>query len=183
MSSDKAMPGGDDGEPGDRPDPGACSDGGPRWEKVWKRATYNLDNGEKIAEELVSDMTKKDLNRALPENIRNIRTVLYYRTTEKSDIEDKVEKSRKDLFDFDIPAEPPPEKKVKLKAKSTPITSQQVMASSGEKRQKWIESIQKELVSFKNNHATFVFELMMVCMEWRDCVIRLVSLTQPVNSQ
>eukprot|EP00971_Amphidinium_carterae_P183084 3632970-Amphidinium_carterae.1 len=75
----------------------ASKDGGPRWEKVWKRATYNLDNGELIAEELVSDMTKKDLNRPLPEKVRNIRTVLYYRTTEKSDIEDKVEKSRGSL--------------------------------------------------------------------------------------
>eukprot|EP00971_Amphidinium_carterae_P203426 4036926-Amphidinium_carterae.1 len=61
-------------------------------------------------------MTKKDLNRPLPENVRNIRTVLYYRTTDKSDIEDKVEKSRKELVELDIPAEPPPDKKVKLKA-------------------------------------------------------------------
>eukprot|EP00971_Amphidinium_carterae_P030777 605531-Amphidinium_carterae.1 len=69
----------------------ASKDGGPHWEKVWKRVTYNLDNGELIAEELVSDMTKKDLNRPLPEKVRNIRTVLYYRTTEKSDIDDKGE--------------------------------------------------------------------------------------------
>eukprot|EP00971_Amphidinium_carterae_P019724 388709-Amphidinium_carterae.1 len=103
----------------------ASKDGGPRWEKVWKRVTYNLDSGDLIAEELVSDMTKKDLNRPLPEKVKNIRTVLYYRTTEKSDVEDKVEKSRKELVEFNIPEEPPPDKKVKLKAKSTPITSQQ----------------------------------------------------------
>eukprot|EP00971_Amphidinium_carterae_P117253 2322645-Amphidinium_carterae.2 len=104
----------------------------------------------------MSDMTKKDLNRPLPEKVRNIRTVLYCRTTEKSDIEDKVEKSRKELVEFNIPEEPPPDKKVKLKAKSTPITSQQVMASTGDKRQKWIDSIKKELDSFKDNHATEV---------------------------
>eukprot|EP00971_Amphidinium_carterae_P140749 2789154-Amphidinium_carterae.4 len=28
------------------------------------------------------------------------------------------------------------------------------MTSTGEKRQKWIDSIKKELASFKNNHAT-----------------------------
>eukprot|EP00971_Amphidinium_carterae_P150980 2994154-Amphidinium_carterae.1 len=56
-------------------------DGGPRWEKVWKRATYNPDTGDLIAEELVSDMTKKDLNRPLPEKVKNIRTVLYCRAT------------------------------------------------------------------------------------------------------
>eukprot|EP00971_Amphidinium_carterae_P073268 1448629-Amphidinium_carterae.1 len=70
-------------------------------------------------------MTKKDLNRPLPDKVKNIRTVLYYRTTEKSDIEDKVEKSRRELVEFNIPEEPPPDKKVKLKAKSTPITAQQ----------------------------------------------------------
>eukprot|EP00971_Amphidinium_carterae_P186249 3697065-Amphidinium_carterae.2 len=67
-------------------------------------------------------MTKKDLNRPLPDKVKNIRTVLF-RTTEKSDIEDKVEKSRKELVKFNIPEEPPPDKKVKLKAKSTPITA------------------------------------------------------------
>eukprot|EP00971_Amphidinium_carterae_P213956 4246110-Amphidinium_carterae.1 len=67
----------------------ASKDGGPRWEKVWKRATYNVDTGDLIAEELVCDMTKKELNRPLPDKVKNIRTVLYYRTTEKSDIEDK----------------------------------------------------------------------------------------------
>eukprot|EP00971_Amphidinium_carterae_P162746 3226743-Amphidinium_carterae.1 len=68
--------------------------------------------------------------------------------------DDKVEKSRKELVEFSIPAEPPPDKKAKLKAKSTPISSQQVMNSQGEKRAKWIQIIEKELASFKNNHAT-----------------------------
>eukprot|EP00971_Amphidinium_carterae_P004720 94655-Amphidinium_carterae.1 len=43
-------------------------------EKVWKRDTYNLDDGKLIAEELVSNMTRKDLNRPLPEGVKNIRT-------------------------------------------------------------------------------------------------------------
>eukprot|EP00971_Amphidinium_carterae_P104903 2077375-Amphidinium_carterae.1 len=75
-------------------------------------------------------MTKKDLNRPLPDKVKNIRTVLYYRTTEKSDIENKVEKSRRKLVKFNISEEPPPDKKVKLEAKSTSITAQQVMAST-----------------------------------------------------
>eukprot|EP00971_Amphidinium_carterae_P340777 6479259-Amphidinium_carterae.1 len=73
MSPDTALPGGDEGAPEERPDPLACSvtpglvektwsrvdqgvmrfvaskDGGP--EKVWKRVTYNLDDGTLIAEE------------------------------------------------------------------------------------------------------------------------------------
>eukprot|EP00971_Amphidinium_carterae_P248173 4927274-Amphidinium_carterae.3 len=125
-------------------------------EKVWKRDTFNLDDGKTgklIAEELISDMTRKDLNRPLPEGVKNIRTVLPCKTLVKSD--DKVQKSRKELVEFSLPAEPPPDK-VKLKAKSTPISSQQVMNSQGEKRAKWIQSIEKELASFKNNHATEV---------------------------
>eukprot|EP00971_Amphidinium_carterae_P248571 4934327-Amphidinium_carterae.1 len=35
----------------------ASKDGGPKWEKVWKRDTYNLDDGKLIAEELVINMT------------------------------------------------------------------------------------------------------------------------------
>eukprot|EP00971_Amphidinium_carterae_P295350 5865612-Amphidinium_carterae.1 len=132
----------------------ASKDGGPRWEKVWKRDTYNLADDKLIAEELVSNMTRKDLNRPLPEGVKNIRTVLHYKTLSKGD--DKVEKSRKELVEFSMPAEPPPDKKVKLKAKSTPISSLQVMNSQGEKRAKWIQSIEKELASFKNNHATEV---------------------------
>eukprot|EP00971_Amphidinium_carterae_P324526 6449670-Amphidinium_carterae.1 len=40
----------------------ASKDGGPRWEKVWKRDTYSLDDGKLIAEELISEMTRKTLN-------------------------------------------------------------------------------------------------------------------------
>eukprot|EP00971_Amphidinium_carterae_P122357 2422875-Amphidinium_carterae.1 len=61
--------------------------------------------------------------------------------------DDKVEKFRKELVEF---------KKVKLKAKSTPISPQQATNSQGEKRAKRIASMEKELASFKNNHATEV---------------------------
>eukprot|EP00971_Amphidinium_carterae_P000712 14019-Amphidinium_carterae.3 len=85
--------------------------GGPRWEKVWKRDTYNFDDGKLIAEEL---------------------------------------KSRKELVEFVIPSEPPPDKKVKLKVHADHSSTGHV-ASEEEKRQKGIESINKELASFKNN--------------------------------
>eukprot|EP00971_Amphidinium_carterae_P301326 5986619-Amphidinium_carterae.1 len=61
----------------------ASKDGGPKWKKVWKRDAYNLEDGKLIAEKLVSNMTRKDLNRPLPEGVKNIKTVLHYKTLAK----------------------------------------------------------------------------------------------------
>eukprot|EP00971_Amphidinium_carterae_P105969 2098690-Amphidinium_carterae.1 len=40
-----------------------------------------------------------------------------------------------------------------MKAKSSPITTHHVTSSKGEKRNKWIKSINKKLESFYSNHA------------------------------
>eukprot|EP00971_Amphidinium_carterae_P042803 841084-Amphidinium_carterae.1 len=48
----------------------ASKDGGPKWEKVWKRDTYNLEDGKLIAKELIINMTRKDLTRPLPDEVK-----------------------------------------------------------------------------------------------------------------
>eukprot|EP00971_Amphidinium_carterae_P202063 4009139-Amphidinium_carterae.1 len=49
-------------------------DGGPKWKKVWKKDTYNLEDGKLIAEELIIHMTRKNLTRPLPDGVKNIKT-------------------------------------------------------------------------------------------------------------
>eukprot|EP00971_Amphidinium_carterae_P075755 1496994-Amphidinium_carterae.1 len=57
------------------------------------------------------------------------------------------------------------------------------MASTGDKRQKWIDSIKKELDSFKNNHATEVIsnELKEKCRQVGDFPLptQMVFVEQP----
>eukprot|EP00971_Amphidinium_carterae_P013449 265026-Amphidinium_carterae.2 len=62
---------------------------------MWKRSTYNSDNGVLISEEFTKAITKKDLYRPLPEGVRNIRTVLHYRIKEGK-TEEKVNESREE---------------------------------------------------------------------------------------
>eukprot|EP00971_Amphidinium_carterae_P020291 399852-Amphidinium_carterae.3 len=54
-----------------------------------------------------------------------------------------------------------------MKAKSTPITTHPVTASTGEERKKWVASINKELESFYSNHAVedATSELVARCRE------------------
>eukprot|EP00971_Amphidinium_carterae_P042894 842919-Amphidinium_carterae.1 len=114
---------------------------GPIWDNVWKRSTYNMDNGDLISEELTTAITKEELYRPSSEGVRNIRTVLHYRIKE-GETEEKVNESRKENVTFKKPAGDPSE--IKQKAKSTPITTHHVTSSTGEKRKKWVASIEKE---------------------------------------
>eukprot|EP00971_Amphidinium_carterae_P315767 6276662-Amphidinium_carterae.2 len=54
---------------------------------------------------------------------------------------------------FKKPPGDPSHCKIKAKAKSTPITTHHVTSSTGEERNKWVTSINKELDSFYSSHA------------------------------
>eukprot|EP00971_Amphidinium_carterae_P090144 1784575-Amphidinium_carterae.1 len=73
-------------------------------------------------------ITKKDLPRPFPEGVQNIRTVLHYRIKE-GEQEEKVNESREENVTFKKPPGDPSHRKVKMKAKSTPITTQHVTSS------------------------------------------------------
>eukprot|EP00971_Amphidinium_carterae_P182421 3620286-Amphidinium_carterae.4 len=92
--------------------------GGPVWDNVWKRSTYNMDNGDLISEEPTTAITKKELHRPLPEGVR---TVLHYRIKE-GEAEEKVNESREENVTFKKPAGDPSHREIKAKAQRIPIT-------------------------------------------------------------
>ena len=51
---------------------------GPLWSVVKRRDTFDLDTHQLVCSEHVVDMTDKELHRALPQGVKNTRTVLYY---------------------------------------------------------------------------------------------------------
>eukprot|EP00971_Amphidinium_carterae_P008617 169649-Amphidinium_carterae.3 len=140
--------------------------GGPVWDTVWKGSTYNEDDGKLISEELTKSITKKDLYRPLPEGVKNIKTVLHYRIDD-GEKEQKVAESREENVTFKKPAGDPTHRDIKMKAKSTPVSTHHVTSSTGEERNKWVKSINKELESFYNNHAVedATAELVARCRE------------------
>eukprot|EP00971_Amphidinium_carterae_P140435 2782734-Amphidinium_carterae.1 len=75
------------------------------------------------------------------------RTVFYFRRP-KGTME-TVGHTRDEKFTFEEPLEgEAPERKVTAKAKSTPVTAKEVLATQGKIREKWVASIEKELDSF-----------------------------------
>eukprot|EP00971_Amphidinium_carterae_P172570 3420644-Amphidinium_carterae.1 len=81
-----------------------------------------MEDGKLISEEFTEKITKKDQYRCLPEGVTNIKTVLHYRLDDdKKDT--KVTESREENITFKKPMGDPTHREIKMKAKSTPITT------------------------------------------------------------
>eukprot|EP00971_Amphidinium_carterae_P019201 377957-Amphidinium_carterae.3 len=126
---------------------------GPPWNLVYKRVTYDLETNEIIQDVLVDNMTHKQRSGLLPSGHTNgTRTVFYYRRAKGS--EETVGYTRDEKLTFEEPTEgEAPERHVTAKAKSTPVTAKEVLATQGKIKEKWIASIEKKLESFRSNHA------------------------------
>eukprot|EP00971_Amphidinium_carterae_P041487 814639-Amphidinium_carterae.1 len=129
----------------ERPDPTAkcflCTTApGPPWNLVYRRVTYDLETKEVIQDVLIDEITNKQRTGLLPNghtngDLRAQRRPWVTPETRSSPTEGEA-----------------PERHVTAKAKSTPVTAKEVLATHGKVREKWIARIEKELESFRSNH-------------------------------
>eukprot|EP00971_Amphidinium_carterae_P073640 1455968-Amphidinium_carterae.1 len=126
---------------------------GPPWNLVCRRVTYDLATNEVIQDILLEGITNKQRQGPLPEGHKNgTRTVFYFRRPQGT--KETVGNTRDEQFIFEEPTEgEAPERHVTAKAKSTPVTAKEGLATQGKIREKWVASIEKELDSFQSNHA------------------------------
>eukprot|EP00971_Amphidinium_carterae_P300554 5971858-Amphidinium_carterae.1 len=96
----------------------------------------------------------------------NIKTVPHYRIDD-GEKEQKVAESVEENVSVKKPAGDPTYREKKMKAKSIPVSTHHVTSSTGEERNKWVKSINKELESFYSNHAVedATAELVVRCRE------------------
>eukprot|EP00971_Amphidinium_carterae_P084611 1674740-Amphidinium_carterae.1 len=110
---------------------------GPPWNLVYRRVTYDLKTKEVIQDVLIEGITNKQRQGPLPEGHKDgTRTVFYYRRPKGTT--ETVGNTRDEQFIFEEPTEgEAPERQVTSKAKSTPVTAKEVLATQGSIREKW----------------------------------------------